>query len=72
MDVQVDMKKVNPGKDEQLKTCWGTMLKYIGNIAKVGLSLHVRPCSAQYWPHARPDDMNHIAGLAIVAGRKQD
>ena len=48
------------------------MLKYIGNIAKVGLSLHVRPCSAQYWPHARPDDMNHIAGLAFVAGRKQD
>ena len=34
--LQVDMKKVNPGQDEQLKTCWATMLKYIGNIARVG------------------------------------
>ena len=36
------MKKTNPGQDEKLKTCWSTMLKYIGNVAKV--SLH--PCSA--------------------------
>lgn len=32
------MKKTNAGKEEQLKTCWSTMLKYIGNIAKVSLS----------------------------------
>ena len=36
--MQVDMKKTNAGKEEQLKTCWSTMLKYIGNIAKVSLS----------------------------------
>ena len=42
------MKKNNSGQDEQLKTCWSTMLKYIGNIARVsaaapissGISLH--------------------------------
>ncbi len=33
--LQVDMKKNNPGQDEQLKMCWSTMLKYIGNIARV-------------------------------------
>ena len=31
------MKKMNAGKEDQLKTCWSTMLKYIGNIAKVSL-----------------------------------
>ena len=31
------MKKTNAGKEEQLKTCWSTMLKYVGNIAKVSL-----------------------------------
>ena len=36
--LQVDMKKTNPGQEEKLKSCWATMLKYIGNIAKVGLA----------------------------------
>ncbi len=36
------MKKTNPDQDEKLKTCWSTMLKYIGNVAKVSLY----PCSA--------------------------
>lgn len=35
--VQVEMKKTNSGREEQLKTCWSTMLKYIGNIAKASL-----------------------------------
>ena len=47
--LQVDMKKNNPGQDEQLKTCWSTMLKYLGNIARVsaaapissGISLYI-------------------------------
>lgn len=46
MALQVDMKKVNPGHDDQLKTCWATMLKYIGNIAKVGSSLPRKHCYA--------------------------
>ena len=40
------MKKVNPGREEQLKTCWATMLKYIGNIAKVSASLPGDHCCA--------------------------
>lgn len=56
MEVQVDMKKVNPGKDEQLKTCWGTMLKYIGNIAKVCLSCSLNACVGScHRLHAVPD-----------------
>ena len=49
--LQVDMKKVNPGQEEQLKTCWATMLKYIGNIARVGLkSLRRTPvCRTPPW-----------------------
>ena len=61
------MKKVNPGKDEQLKTCWGTMLKYIGNVAKVGLSLHMCLCNPQHSQHAHRDSINPDAGLAFTA-----
>lgn len=47
------MKKNNPGQDEQLKTCWSTMLKYISNVAKVGplcLNWRLPPeCNAAAW-----------------------
>ena len=39
------MKKTNAGKEEQLKTCWSTTLKYIGNIAKVSLPA-LRPATS--------------------------
>lgn len=33
----VAMKKAHPSQDEQLKTCWNTLLKYCGNVAQVVL-----------------------------------
>jgi hypothetical protein len=30
------MKKAHPGQDERVKACWATLLKYCGNIVKVG------------------------------------
>lgn len=30
----VAMKKAHPSQDEQLKTCWNTLLKYCGNVAQ--------------------------------------
>ena len=31
---QVDMKKGHAAEDARLKTCWSTLLKYIGNVAQ--------------------------------------
>ena len=31
---QVDMKKRHAAEDARLKTCWSTLLKYIGNVAQ--------------------------------------
>lgn len=31
---QVDMKKRHAAEEERLKTCWSTLLKYVGNVAQ--------------------------------------
>ena len=62
------MKKTNSGKEEQLKTCWSTMLKYIGNIAKVSspaLRPATRRCStAPYSSCLQP--MPALGGLTYL------